>query len=100
MPHWIDKYFKRDFIKILNKIIRLGSWYCMGNTLGEISMVPKENAENAMLTCQPIYWYVSRDKIDSLSKLRKVGFFNLLTFNETTKKYESYQTKFAVYFQL
>ena len=44
MQPWLEQYFEKDFLKKFKHFNKQGLWCCMGNTPGELSLVPKEKS--------------------------------------------------------
>ena len=54
LSHWLDQYFGKDFLKHFKSFNNVGSCCCMGNKIGEIFFVPKQKADDILLTKEPI----------------------------------------------
>ena len=50
MQPWLEQYFEKDFLKKFKQFNKQGLRWCMGNTPGELSLVPKENSEHINLS--------------------------------------------------
>ena len=97
LPQWLDQLFEKEFLKHFKAFHNNGSWCCLGNTDDEISVVPKKNAEEILLTKEPIYRYVPEDKLDKLIRIRKIRFLVLFNQHVDTNEFVPIHTKIAVF---
>ena len=57
----------------------------------------QKNAEEILLTKDPIYRYVPEDKLDTLIRIQKIRFLVLFNKYVDTNKYVPIKTKIAVF---